>query len=203
MTTLKKQLEESMEPGETVEAVIFERVSLWPEDPAEDYGLEDYEGYPDIPFGKPLTYADALPFMVQEFYDGHGTQTCPNMTVWTNRAVYYVDEYDGATGIGFVLRNPPIPTEKTNMNDEKKIDDGGPAFPESVHYAPELGECGQLLNSSDAGVPGMSFRDYLAAKAMRGLVANDGYWYNGPSACDDMAYDAYQVADAMLKARKL
>ena len=45
---------------------------------------------------------------------------------------------------------------------------------------------------------GMSLRDYFAAKAMQGILANpdiDGY-------PEDYAKKAYQYADAMLKARQ-
>ena len=61
---------------------------------------------------------------------------------------------------------------------------GGPAFPrphsEPPHYAQE----------------GMTLRDYFAAKALQGLLADaDCFW-------DDAAPLAYQYADAMLKARE-
>jgi hypothetical protein len=46
--------------------------------------------------------------------------------------------------------------------------------------------------------PGMTLRDYFAAKAMQGfLSAQDCGW-----AVDEMAGAAYAIADAMLKARE-
>ena len=45
---------------------------------------------------------------------------------------------------------------------------------------------------------GMSLRDYFAAKAMQGFAACDAQW---PTA-EAVAVNAYQWADAMLKARE-
>ena len=42
---------------------------------------------------------------------------------------------------------------------------------------------------------GMTLRDYFAAKAMQALIDNDTLF-------SDIAIQAYQLADAMLKARK-
>lgn len=80
-------------------------------------------------------------------------------------------------------------------------DTGGAAFPKagldpwdrakSVHY-------------------GMTLRDYFAAKALQGVLANSGGVVQANSSCgwslcnctlDDVAEFSYQMADAMLKAR--
>lgn len=66
------------------------------------------------------------------------------------------------------------------MSEEKKINDGGPAFPTEF-----------------TGYPGMTLRDYLAAKAMQGISAN-GAWGDSNS----VAVKAYQIADAMLAERE-
>lgn len=42
--------------------------------------------------------------------------------------------------------------------------------------------------------PGMTLRDYFAAKAMQALIDNDGLFSEIPT-------QAYELADAMLKAR--
>ncbi len=60
-------------------------------------------------------------------------------------------------------------------------DDGGSAFPE-----PLSSQCG-----------GMSLRDYLAAKAMQGLMT-DIDWH---SSLVELARYSYKAADAMLAAR--
>ncbi len=79
-----------------------------------------------------------------------------------------------------------------------KINDGGPAFPLSRE------------SSISKNYEGMTLRDYFAAKALQGLCANPG----GPfQACDQsgwrivnctfdqIADEAYGMADAMLTAR--
>ncbi len=45
---------------------------------------------------------------------------------------------------------------------------------------------------------GMTLRDYFAAKAMQGMLAESG---GGASSNEDLAEFAYHIADAMLKAR--
>lgn len=70
-----------------------------------------------------------------------------------------------------------------------KAGDGGQAFP-----------CEQTIgDTSKHLVKGMSLRDYFAAKAMQGMVAN-----NWPIIAEDgeaLALSAYGLADAMLAAR--
>jgi hypothetical protein len=65
-----------------------------------------------------------------------------------------------------------------------KQDTGGPAFPATNHHGHKL--------------EGMTLRDYFAAKAMQGLVENAN-WRGMPE--DALAKAAYNMADAMLKAR--
>jgi hypothetical protein len=69
------------------------------------------------------------------------------------------------------------------------INDGGPAFPvKGMPIDPDT-----YLNR-----PGMTLRDYFAAKALQGLLADserEGTW-------SEFAEDAYSCADAMLKARE-
>lgn len=68
---------------------------------------------------------------------------------------------------------------------------GGPAFPYSgVHK----GEKENLIVDSH----GMTLRDYFAAKAMQGRLANPDWLYS----YDRTATEAYQIADAMLRARE-
>jgi len=65
--------------------------------------------------------------------------------------------------------------------------DGGPAFPVTAEQSPN-GIC---------TLPGMSLRDYFAAAALQGLLAD-------PSNCNPYrrnAESAYLYADAMLAAR--
>lgn len=82
--------------------------------------------------------------------------------------------------------------------------DGGPAFP-----APDAG--GDDFGQNSRGVyRGMTLRDYFAAKAMHGFITEpvDGvqeamFYELADTVCDDIAKSAYQMADAMLKARAL
>jgi hypothetical protein len=69
--------------------------------------------------------------------------------------------------------------------------DGGPAFP-AEHFYLAIGE------------HGMTLRDYFAAKAMQGFIASPRGLNNGKPTVEPQEYAnvAYQVADAMLKARE-
>ncbi|EPC3470036.1 hypothetical protein ACRZCP_002211 [Enterobacter asburiae] len=68
---------------------------------------------------------------------------------------------------------------------------GGPAFPYSgVHK----GEKENLIVDSH----GMTLRDYFAAMAMQGRLANSDWLCSD----DRTATEAYQIADAMLRARE-
>ena len=69
------------------------------------------------------------------------------------------------------------------QKDMPTVKDGGPAFP-----------------TNDVCYNGMTLRDYFAAKAMQGLLMSTGMWANNEDA--DLAHSAYQMADAMLKARE-
>jgi hypothetical protein len=82
------------------------------------------------------------------------------------------------------------------------IDDGGSAFP--FGQVSEI--TGQPINGYFA--PGMTLRDYFAAKAMSAVIANrleeartSGNTYKNPTLSEIIAEDCYIVADAMLKAR--
>jgi hypothetical protein len=63
-----------------------------------------------------------------------------------------------------------------------KINTGGPAFPRT-----------QWPNET-----GMTLRDFFAAKAMQACIAK-----GAPLIFIDIAYKAYEMADAMLKAREV
>lgn len=82
-----------------------------------------------------------------------------------------------------------------------EIKDGGPAFP-----VLEQGGDGRL----ELGAPGMTMRDYFAAKALVGLFSMEANPRVGEICepfridkhCDAMARHAYDMADAMLAARE-
>ena len=67
---------------------------------------------------------------------------------------------------------------------------GGPAFPTTIHNYGDGAYCSM----------GVSIRDYFAAKAMQGFMANKANPMHFHPEND--AQWAYQIADAMLKARE-
>ena len=69
-----------------------------------------------------------------------------------------------------------------------KIKDGGPAFPSTI-------------SDDSLHVGGMSLRDYFAAKAMQGLLAQSCGTAFGSDPILGAQY-AYQMADAMLATRE-
>lgn len=70
--------------------------------------------------------------------------------------------------------------------------DGGPAFPVPDSHCPN----GQV----QYGSYGMSLRDYFAGQALAGLLTQPAEDEYGPKC---FAEAAYEMADAMLAARKL
>lgn len=76
-----------------------------------------------------------------------------------------------------------------------KKNDGGSAFPQiETNQVGERGEYWTDVSSTG----GMSLRDYFAAKAMQGLLANPGDW-NAETHAERAAF-AYAQADAMIAA---
>jgi len=80
------------------------------------------------------------------------------------------------------------------MTTDRKIDDGGPAFPQPDVY--------HANGEIQFGTPGMTLRDYFAAKAMQGFnkLMVDYGWSRDVLVAH--AEQAYAVADAMMEARK-
>lgn len=74
--------------------------------------------------------------------------------------------------------------------------DGGPAFAHAgCPNSPE--DC---VADGEKSQRGMSLRDYFAAQALSGLLANPK---SDSVRFDDYAKDAWKMADAMLKAREV
>jgi hypothetical protein len=81
---------------------------------------------------------------------------------------------------------------------------GGPAFPgigyrEIDTHHPMTGE---KVGTTEVEVkePGMSLRDYFAARAMQGIICTQPY--PDGIVTVGIAGDAYAIADAMIKARE-
>jgi len=88
-------------------------------------------------------------------------------------------------------------------------DSSGPAFPTKLMLAiPSPFDSGNI--PKEVEFPGMSLRDYFAAKAMQGILSSpETKNINGPlddvpeaTVADSIAKNAYFMADAMLSARE-
>ena len=104
------------------------------------------------------------------------------------------------------------------MSDEKKIDDGGAAFPGSVAISATNDGCTLDASSRTFKCEGMSLRDYFAGQALQGMLANSDWYGKIMDTIDRMNTDetpahltmhhdmvasqAYEQADAMLTARR-
>jgi hypothetical protein len=75
-----------------------------------------------------------------------------------------------------------------------EIKDGGPAFPLFAEYEHDSGAVVREFQF------GMSLRDYFAAKALPAVIA--GNFSRAFFGRDTSAQEAYEFADAMLKARE-
>lgn len=82
----------------------------------------------------------------------------------------------------------------------EKIDTGGPAFPVSTAEA----SVGHQDGPNTWQFPGMTLRDYFAAKAMQSIL-DSGHHFNIERSIVSKAVAelAYYYADAMLKAREV
>lgn len=84
------------------------------------------------------------------------------------------------------------------MIDSKKIDDGGPAFAGGL-FEPQHGG----RNDREPWNHGMSLRDWFAGRAMQGQLS--GFWQSEKPhgwSDEEIAAEAYRIADAMIAARK-
>lgn len=79
----------------------------------------------------------------------------------------------------------------------EKYEDGGPAFP-GFEFDSRVRPVERDFNIHAEPVPGMSLRDYFAAKAMQGMLIDISIQFQTP---EKHAEAAYKMADAMLKAR--
>lgn len=77
-----------------------------------------------------------------------------------------------------------------------KREDGGPAFPQS-----DLSSYG--MGPSEINNGGMSLRDWFSGQALAGVLASKTFSNSGPGFEDFIATYAFNVADAMLKAREV
>lgn len=112
MTNAKQEIENLLEPGETVEAVVF---GAWGWGFTPDEGEEWRAGYGEpepepVPFDKRgviLSWEEAAPMMTNwSFYGGFGAPDCYAVRIWTTERIYWVTQYDGSTSLDWTNRNP-------------------------------------------------------------------------------------------------
>ena len=78
------------------------------------------------------------------------------------------------------------------MENENKIEDGGPAYPETI-----AGTMDGIYSAKDEGhSTGMTLRAYFAAAAMQGLISNPDI---EDLSCAEVASDSVMYADALIK----
>jgi hypothetical protein len=87
-----------------------------------------------------------------------------------------------------------------------EIKHGGPAFPatyEIENGPPDNAIPGHLYPGSKSTVvcSGLTLRDYFAAKAMQGIAASFDPDHSNHLVPQNVAIEAYEIADAMIKAR--
>jgi len=103
-----------------------------------------------------------------------------------------------------VSNTTPSITPKTEQREA--VDNGGYAFPTSIAACPNANGDIVVHDSAERAEPGMSLRDYFAAKAMQGAMARGGPVWSDETdrrkAYANFADRMYAMADAMLRARK-
>jgi len=99
-----KDLEEELDEDEVIEAVVF-----------GDWGWDGYEEprkrtNPPVPKDKRgviLSIEEAKPMMEGwGFNTGYGAPTTYATYIWTDKSIYFIMQYDGATSVTSIPRNP-------------------------------------------------------------------------------------------------
>ena len=107
-------LQEILEPGEEVEAIVFGPWGwgcLLGTEEEENWELGfDEPDPPLVPFNKRgvvMTLEEAQQYMDGwSFYGGYGAPECYAVYIWTNQRIFWVTQYDGATGLNSAPRHP-------------------------------------------------------------------------------------------------
>lgn len=95
MGNIRKWLEAEVEKhGEPIESVVV--------------GEHDSRRWSDALVGENVVLPTdaALAKLDLDFDDGFGAADCFPVYAWTKSRVYFIKEYDGATGLAWVPRNP-------------------------------------------------------------------------------------------------
>lgn len=60
----------------------------------------------DPPIGEPIFWSAAKPHLDYYYDGGYGSPSCHAIYAWTDSKVIFVSQYDGATGLETIPRNP-------------------------------------------------------------------------------------------------
>ena len=71
-----------------------------------DYASEAVPNYEKQPKGKVLTWEDARPWLDYETDYGYGAPKHNSVYCWTKNWVLFFSQYDGATNVNCIPRNP-------------------------------------------------------------------------------------------------
>lgn len=99
MMSLKTWIENTA-GEEPVEACVIGKMG-W-----RDFQSELVPNYDAIPKGKVMSWNEASKWIDYEFDDGFGAPGCNAVYAWTASRVFFVVQYDGATSLHSVPRNP-------------------------------------------------------------------------------------------------
>jgi len=92
---LVKWVEEELEKDEEIEAVVI-----------GDREHGDFDTVNDKYKFKPIDWNTAKVLLDYEFDSGYGLPECHPIYVWTNKRIFVVATYDGATWLHAIPRNP-------------------------------------------------------------------------------------------------
>lgn len=100
MANLRKDLEEALDEGERIEAVVIG------EHDSDPNKYNDEPAHHADKLNRVLTWEEAAPILDEEYDSSYGSAECWPFYAWTNTHVYFVCEYDGSTRISAIPRNP-------------------------------------------------------------------------------------------------
>lgn len=99
MSTFAEEIETAAN-GEPIEAIVLSpaRTDFW-------WGGNERDT-PEELTAKPISWSDARPLLDYEYDSGFGGQDCHSFYAWTAHRILFVSEYDGATSVCVIPRNP-------------------------------------------------------------------------------------------------
>ncbi len=99
--TFADEIEEAAR-GEPIEAIVVASVGTSYR-PADDRFEQA-----DALAGQVVSWEKMRPLLAYEYDSGYGSADCHAITAWTASRVIFVGEYDGATGMNWLPRNPVV-----------------------------------------------------------------------------------------------